>query len=356
MVGRQRSRAKKSSCPRKGVRGSVRAMSTEAGRQLQEIARELVKAGKKARRRGRPKDWHRVRTTSRRLRGALTAHADLLDPALRPKLARRAKQITKLPARVRDLDVALENLKGLRAQASESAERRAAKALRRRLERKRNRRERVLRKRLSRERPVRALAKSLRKALAHPGGAGRRRDGGLWALAAGARAVLEARTRVGEWDDPEKLHVLRVAVKKYRGALAAWAAVPGRARDHRAALVELQAVLTLLGEHHDWSELSRRLDQRRLTLAHDGARHRDLVGYEALLVRARKEQRSRHDAYRARFHDRLPDLVTAGRSAARQAAAADGRSPHRPAGEGALPSALAAAPPAPPAEPAPALH
>jgi CHAD domain-containing protein len=284
---------------------------SEAGRQLREIARELVKAGKKARRRGRPKDWHRLRTTSRRLRGALAAHADLLAPALRPKLARRAKQITKLPARVRDLDVALEHLRALRHGVATGAERHAAKELRRRLERRRTRHERVLRKRLGRERPARALAVSLRKALKHPVDR-RHGEAGLSALAVGARSVLECRARVGEWDDPEKLHLLRVAVKKYRGALAAWAAAPGRVRDHRIALNELQAVLTVLGEHHDWSELCRRLDQRRLALAHDGARHRDLVGYEGLLARARKEEKARHEIYRAQFHDRLPILVAAG--------------------------------------------
>src|SRR6185369_16086831 len=117
-------------------------MSTEAGRQLEGIARELVKAGKKARRRGKPKDWHRLRTTSRRMRGALAAFADALDPALQPELARRAKKVTKLPGEVRDLDVAISNLRFLRDAAQSRDERRAANELLRRLERERERDER----------------------------------------------------------------------------------------------------------------------------------------------------------------------------------------------------------------------
>jgi CHAD domain-containing protein len=272
---------------------------------------ELVRAGKKARRRGKPRDWHRLRTTSRRLRGALTAHADVLDPASRPKLDQRAKQITKLPAKVRDLDVALANLVVLRCLADRRRERRAAREMRERLERKRARSDRKLKKHLERERPVRALATSLRRALRHDGPHPAERQGGEGALGACARVVIERRARIGDWDDDEGLHALRVAVKKYRAALAALAETGGRARDHRATLEGLQRVLTVLGEHHDWSELSRRLDQRRLALAHRGARHRELVGYEALLARARQQQKARHDRYRAELHDELLLLVTA---------------------------------------------
>jgi hypothetical protein len=73
----------------------------------------------------------------------------------------------------------------------------------------------------------------------------------------------------------------------------------------------LQRVQAILGEHHDWSELARRLDDRRRKLANKGARHRTLVGYEALLGRARQEQRARHEVYRAELHDRLSALLTA---------------------------------------------
>src|SRR5688572_1219676 len=149
---------------------------TAAARRLEAIARELVRAGKKARRRGKPKDWHRLRTTARRLRGALAAFATTLDPALQPKLDRRAKKITKLPAKVRDLDVALGNLQLLRGEARTRGERRAAKEMVRRLSGKRDRRERALRKRLARKRPVHRLAVRLKKALRHPAVPGRTED------------------------------------------------------------------------------------------------------------------------------------------------------------------------------------
>lgn len=296
---------------------------TAAARQLEGMTKALVRAGKKARKRGKPKDWHRLRTTSRRLRGALAAFAAVLDPQLQPQLERRAKKITKLPAKVRDLDVALGNLQLLRGGAETSGERRAAKEMIRRLRRKRDQRERALRQRLARKRPVHRLAARLKKALRHPASPGRISDS-TEALGRAGRVVLGRHAEVGGWDDDDKLHALRVAVKQYRGALAAWVdAHPGNTREHRFALEALQKVLAVLGEHHDWSELARRLDIRRLALANDGARHRELVGYEGLLARAREQQRARFDAYRSQLHDHLPALVS---TEAAALAAARGRS------------------------------
>jgi len=286
-------------------------MTTAAARQLQGIAKELARAGKKARRRGKPKDWHKLRTTSRRLRGALAAFAGALDPALQPQLARRAKKITKLPAKVRDLDVALSNLQLLRGQAETRGERRAAKEMLRRLRHKRDRSEQDLRKRLARKRPVHRLAVRLRKALRHPAVPGRAADSATGTLGQAGRLVLERHAGGGGWEDDDRLHALRVAVKQYRGALAAWVdGHPGHVREHRPALEALQKLQTVLGEHHDWSELARRLDIRRLALANDGAPHRELLGYEGLLARARREQKARFDLYHAQLHEHVPALVS----------------------------------------------
>jgi hypothetical protein len=46
----------------------------------------------------------------------------------------------------------------------------------------------------------------------------------------------------------------------------------------------------VLGEHHDWS----------------------VIGYEGLLARARQEQRTRYDLYRAELHDQIPAVVEMG--------------------------------------------
>ena len=285
-------------------------MSREAGRQLRAIAKELVRAGKKARQRGKPKDWHRVRTTSRKMRGALAAFGSALDPALQPQLARRAKKITKLPAKVRDLDVALGNLHRLRDEAKTRGEKQAAREMCKRLGRKRDQHERRLRRELARKRPVQRLAASLKKALRHPPPPARVSEASAEALGRSSQEVLDRLAEIGGWEDDENLHQLRVAVKQHRGALTAWLeAHPGHLREHRPTLDTLEKVQTVLGEHHDWSELARRLDGRRRQLANDGAGHRELLGYEALLARSRQEQRARYEVFRAELHDRLSNQL-----------------------------------------------
>jgi CHAD domain-containing protein len=293
-------------------------MGAEAARQLEAIARELVKAGKKARRRGKARDWHRLRTTSRRMRGALDAFPAALDPALQPRLARRAKKITRLPGDVRDLDVALGYLRLLRDAAQTRGERRSAREMLRRLHRERDRQERRLRRKLARKRPAQRLTRQLKKALRHPPPpAPVTEDAG--ARAETTRVVLERMAEIGGWEEDEKLHALRVAVKKHRAALTAWVeAHPGHLRQHRPILEALQKAQGILGEHHDWSELAGRLDQRRRKLSNHGARHRELVGYEALLGRARQEQRARYESYRTELHERLSTLLTAEPARARE--------------------------------------
>jgi CHAD domain-containing protein len=278
-------------------------MSAQVARQLEDLSRQLERAGKKAERRGKRKDWHRLRTTSRRLRGALTAFAGALDPSLRPRLAKRAKQITKLPAKVRDLDVALRNLALLADRAGSRAEGRALADMTRHLERQRDRKDRKARRKLRRGRPVRTLARQVREAL-QPGAARQGFPAG-GALEACAREVLDRRAEVGGWSDEAALHALRVAAKKYRGTLSAWAEAHRREDDHRSSLASLGALLDTLGEHHDWSELAHRLDRRRQE-ANPGAQ----AGYRALLGRVRQEQKAWHQDYLARFHDRLPALVS----------------------------------------------
>jgi hypothetical protein len=288
-------------------------MGAQVARQLDELSRELERAGKKAQRRGKRRDWHRLRTTSRRLRGALVAFGGSIDPAVRPRLARRAKRITKLPAKVRDLDVALRNLALLADQAETGPQRRAAADMTRHLARLRDRRDRKLRRKLRRDRPVPTLARQIRKAVRPRAARRRQASQANGALDLCAREVLDRQAELGGWSDESGMHALRVAVKKYGAALAAWAEAQGQASRQRATLATLRALQTTLGEHHDWSELARRLDERR-----PEARRRDQPGYRALLARARQEQKAWHQDYLARFHDQLPALVS--RSAPAEAA------------------------------------
>jgi hypothetical protein len=283
---------------------------TKAAQQLEAVLEDVVRAGKRARRRGKPGDWHRLRTSSRKLRGALIAHAELFDPADEKKIEKRARQVTKLPADVRELDVALTNLAVLRAQAESRAERQAARKLRRRLRRERERLDRRARRRLERDRPVRRLARPLQKALRRAAREGRPDAPSSDAVATCARELLARREAIGDWDDDQSLHALRVAGKRLRGAFAARAEA-GAGRLPVAVAQSLEQMHTLLGEHHDWSELGDRLDLERCKLLAEGARHRGLIGYELLLSRARDQQKARYDRYRAELHDRVPALVEA---------------------------------------------
>jgi CHAD domain-containing protein len=230
-------------------------------------------------------------------------------------ISRKAKRITKLPTKVRDLDVAVENLAALGRTARSAGERRAADDLGRRLEKERDRRSRKLRRRLRRDQPAAALAAVLRKAL-------RRRAAPLDDVAAVAprllegcaRAVEDRRAEVGGWRDEKELHRLRVALKKYRGVLSAYSALQQHPQ-HDEVLALLKEAQQVLGEHHDWSELGRRLRDRAAELAakaDQGPRRRALLaGYLALHARVEQEQRGLYDTYRRRLHDRIPALVHA---------------------------------------------
>jgi CHAD domain-containing protein len=253
---------------------------------LRALLEDVSRAERKARRRGGAEDWHRLRTTSRHLRGALIAHADGLDDRQQARAVREARRITRLPARVRDLDVAIENLEALRAQARSDDEREAARRAVRRLERKRKAAARKARHRLRRDRPVARLKRRLGKLSDASAPSGPPRRG----LEACAEEVLRRRAELAGWDQAREVHRLRVAVKKYRSALMAIS-------PHHPALDGLQRVQQVLGEHHDWSELADRLAGKKR------------VGYQALAARARQEQRIRYEQYQHHLDERLPRLV-----------------------------------------------
>lgn len=285
-------------------------MRGTAARQITTIASALERTARKAQRRGKRKDWHRLRTTSRQLRGALTAFSGSFDRSAQPRLARQAKRLTKLAAPVRDLDVALTNLARLADGARAAEEREAACDMAKYLSRQRDRRDCELRRKLRHEHPVEALARKVRKAVRRGEPPGASASPARAALDPCAREVLARRGDLGGWEDGEALHELRVALKKYRGALTAWSETQAPAPDREARLERLKELLDVLGEHHDWSELARRLERRLQALTEAGASPRPLTGYRKLRVRARREQRRRHRDYLIRFHERLPALVS----------------------------------------------
>jgi CHAD domain-containing protein len=284
-------------------------MKNSAAVHLEPLVEDLKRAVKKARRRGDTEDWHRLRTTSRRLRGALIAFGPLLEPERHAWLARRAKRITKLPTEVRDLDVAIENVVVL-AHTRMKREQRAAKDMYDRLMRKRARRAKALQRQLRRRDPTAKLASVLRQAVRRGPGGREAPSPSPQALDACARAVLDRRAEVRGWRDDDTLHEVRVAVKKYRGALMALADATPESFAQGAALATLQRVQQVLGEHHDWSELGRRLiDQHAKLASRKGRPTEKLAGYRGLTARAAREQKARYEVYRRELHDRLPELV-----------------------------------------------
>ena len=75
-----------------------------ARQQLEKLLDDLQTIERRAQRRDDPEDWHKLRTTSRRVRGALQVFETLFPAAARPTLARKAKAITRRPGEVRDLE------------------------------------------------------------------------------------------------------------------------------------------------------------------------------------------------------------------------------------------------------------
>jgi hypothetical protein len=78
------------------------------------------------------------------------------------------------------------------------------------------------------------------------------------------------------------------------------------------ALAALQQIQQVLGEHHDWSELARRLRAREAASVRgkDGSRRRSSA-FRALRRRVEQEQRARFDRFQHELQHRLPSLVAA---------------------------------------------
>jgi CHAD domain-containing protein len=216
---------------------------------------------------------HRTRVASRRLRELLPLLA--LDRDLTRKLTRRLRKVTKRLGSVRELDVLVLLIRELAEhdryspaalkQLGTAAERARTGALDRlsstlptaKLERLALKLERVL-KGLESD-----AARSRRRGVSGP------RRAWLWALEARVarratlvRAAMEA---AGAVYAPERLHGVRIALKKLR--YAAELAVEARRKQTTAGVVALEAAQDLLGRLHDLEMLLARGREAQASLS-----------------------------------------------------------------------------------------
>jgi len=193
-------------------------------------------------RRGDGEAIHDLRVATRRLQAALEIVGDRLPDRPRRRLDRRARTLRRRLGMARNTWVLFELLGRFRSVPGRE-ERKFVAGLARRLERAAGSPPSKERRRLP---GIRKRILTLLRAMAHrsPGSAAPAGDamGGL------VRAVLRARTDTRD-GDPEAMHRLRIAIKRYRYALEALteAGAPGL----RPAIQEARSLQSDLGSLHD---------------------------------------------------------------------------------------------------------
>jgi CHAD domain-containing protein len=217
---------------------------------------------------------HKTRVASRRLREILPVLA--LDSDIGQKLSRRVKRVTRRLGVVRELDVLMLMIEelGRDSRYSSAALNQVSAGVQR---------DRVAaRERLAAKLPllkIDRLARRLKRAAEQResgtdqgGPKGRvRLSGRAWVWAVEARAIRRAaRVRVaietaGTAYDPERLHDVRIAVKKLRYALELVAY--GRSQRESRDIDGLKATQDLLGRLHDLEILIRRARHEQASLS-----------------------------------------------------------------------------------------
>jgi CHAD domain-containing protein len=255
---------------------------------------------------------HRARVASRRLRELLPLLA--LEPKTARKLGRRLRKATRQLGGVRELDVLLT----LTDELHESG-RYSEKAVRRVAADVRGTRDKIRKSFSGGKRPLaelrrvaRALAKVERKLRA----AEKPRRGGAWTWAIDARISRRAQTllraveKAGSIYLSERLHDVRIALKKLRYAVELGTDAAGAKPD--ADLKALKRLQTLLGRLHDQQVLVDRvrsvqaaLDPPDLVIWHD---------LDVLIIALDRNCRRLHARY---VHDRSQLVDICQRLAAR---------------------------------------
>ena len=207
-----------------------------------------------------PEDVHRLRVASRRLRAALRAYREALDPRFEDRMRPELAWITRVSGVVRDLDVlALATLPALaRAGAAMPGER-----LMRRLALRRASANRRLRDALASPRHA-AMLRAFARWLEAPRDRPDARARGLPRFAAKAigrrfRAVRRAAGRDPSSLDPASRHALRIAVKKLRYGMEVFASLWPRKAVRRVE-VAVSALQGSLGRANDAATAARLLE------------------------------------------------------------------------------------------------
>lgn len=196
------------------------ATTTIVGRLIAALTRQHDSLARRwsAARDGHVKGVHRARVASRRLREAL-AVIDAAEPKSRAdRLARTVRRMTRALGPVREIDVALVELDLAARRHGWSPQ--LARIVRRRLERERERRaKRMVAKIAKQDRgSVRDGIRELSKWMT--GADGRSSEAALSArIVRRARGVLAASAAAGTIYVPNRLHALRIAIKKLRYAI-----------------------------------------------------------------------------------------------------------------------------------------
>ena len=278
---------------------------------------------------GSVEDLHRARIASRRLREALTILDGDLPRGMAKKLRRRLRRVTRALGPVRELDVA-DGLLAEMAQSADPEHARPIAAVRRWVHRERAARQRKMRRRVKPAKldKLGQVLTSLGHAL--PSVA----TDGLWRSHLAARIGRLARLtrvavdRTGGLYSPERVHQVRIRLKKLRYALE-FAADTGPVR--LGALVrQLKAVQDMLGQLHDLEVVLRQVWAIQEDAHPIDASRPHLDGFARQL-----EDECRH--LHGRYVVKRPTLV---RLCAKAEALAQRVAPERPNRTGARPATL----------------
>ena len=191
---------------------------------------------------------HRARVTTRRLREALTILDGTLSAGSAQKHRRRLRRVTRALGPVRELDVADGLLARLEQNATEHA--RVIGKVRRWIRRERSARRRAMRSRLSSklERLREALA-TVAQRIPGPDGSTRWREGLATRIRELGTRTNESVARAGAMYVSERVHQVRIRLKKLRYALE-FARESGAART-TLLVRRLKAAQDTLGQLHD---------------------------------------------------------------------------------------------------------